>query len=758
MRAERDVRDVAHPREGLVARYGLRLPAVGLDRARWFYWAFACVAAAWCVPAIVGRPTGGPLLQAAGLAGVVVLVLMRTCELRRGRLLPVWNELPQAVALGAAASASGPLTAGVGLFFTTCFFLAVYASTVRTLLSTFASVGLLAACASAVDQAWHQMFFTQGLGIVPATLLTRVLVAALTRQNDVVLASERLLTTVFDNLDDAVTVTSDAHAPALMNRAARELNLALGLPAGPVQWSDHLAVFAADGQTPLPREQLPAVLALTGERIQDRSVVVGMPDGSQRYFSVNAAQVADEQARARAVVTVREVTAARHAQVELAHLATHDVLTGLVNRAELVAAIDRARQTGSAASVLLLDLDGFKRVNDSLGHAFGDEVLQTIAGRLRAAVRPDDVVARLGGDEFAVLAAADNDPGALARRVCEMIGEPVVLSRASVSLSASVGVAPATTGPDADAVLAAADLAMYAAKADGPGQVQQFHADLRHALDQRLDLEAELLHALEQGGFELHYQPYVNLETGQVTGTEALVRWRHPTRGLIPPLAFIPLIEDNRMVVPLGRWILHTACQVGAAWQPADPAQLRTMSVNVSARQLEDRDIVADVTAALAGSGLPAHALTLEITESALVDDAPLILDRLHALKALGVKIALDDFGTGYSSLSRLATFPVDTLKIDRSFVGRVETETGNALVRAILALAGALELDVVAEGVETPGQAAALTALGCRVAQGYLFGRPTLASALTPVITAPVMTTEPDRYHPHQQRPARQP
>ena len=632
------------------------------------------------------------------------------------------------------------MESGIGLFFTSCFFRAVYASTRRTLLATFATVVLLGGCARDSGPDWHGQAVSQSFGIVAATLLTRVLVAALTRQNELVVANERLLTAVFNNLDVAVTVGAGAHAPALMNPAAHALNGALGLPDRPVAWHDHFEVYADDGRTGLPREQMPEALALSGQRARDRSVVLGLWDGSRRYFSVNAAQVADAGAGSRAVVSVQDVTAAREAQDTLAHLATHDPLTGLANRAELAGSIDQALTAtvadGGAASVLLLDLDGFKRVNDTLGHAFGDQVLQTVATRLSSDIGPHGVVARLGGDEFAVLLTGGTDATDLARRVCRTLEEPIVLSRASVVISASVGVAPLSTGQDADAVLAAADLAMYAAKASGPGQVQLFRADMRHALDQRLHLEAELLHALEHHQFELHYQPYVNLETGRVTGSEALVRWRHPTGGLVPPMGFIPLIEDNRMVVPLGRWILHTACRVGAAWQPADPAQLRTMSVNVSARQLEDADIVADVTAALAESGLPAHALTLEITESALVEDSPVIVGRLHALKALGLKIAVVDFGTGYSSLSRLGSFPVDTLKIDRSFVSNVETETGSALVRAILSLADALELDVVAEGVETVGQARALARLGCRTAQGYHFGKP--APQTTPNRTCP--------------------
>lgn len=720
-----------------MSRWGLALPAAGLERARWFYWAFACVVALPCIPAIVLRPGQHVLMQAAGLGGVAVLLTVRTAEFRRGRLLSAWSEVPLAVALGSAASAADPLGAGLGLFFTNCFFRAVYASTRRTLIATLGSVVLLAACAQANGEDWQGSAATQALGIVAATLLTRVLVAALTRQNETVIANERLLAAVFDNLDVAVTVGAGASAPALMNPAAQALNHSLGLPDRPVKLHDHFEVYADDGRTPLPRSQMPETLALTGQRVRDRSVVLGLPDGGRRYFSVNAAQVIDDRAGTRSVVTVQDVTTAREAKDRFAHLATHDPLTDLANRSELASRIDQALTAGPAdgavGSVLLLDLDGFKRVNDTLGHAFGDQVLQAVGARLSAAVRPRDVVARLGGDEFAVLLIGTTDGMRLARRICDAVEEPIALGHATLAVTASIGVASLAGEQDADSVLAAADLAMYAAKASGPGRVHLFRADMRDALDQRLRLEAELLDALEHDQFELHYQPYVNLETGQVTGSEALVRWRHPTRGLVAPMGFIPLVEDNRMVIPLGRWILHTACRVSAAWQPADPAQLRTMSVNVSARQLEDADIVTDVASALAESGLPPHGLTLEITESALVDDSPVILERLHALKALGLKIAVDDFGTGYSSLSRLGSFPVDTLKIDQSFVSTVESETGSALVRAILSLAYALELDVVAEGVETLGQAETLARLGCRTAQGYHFGKPAPISSRQP-------------------------
>jgi len=335
------------------------------------------------------------------------------------------------------------------------------------------------------------------------------------------------------------------------------------------------------------------------------------------------------------------------------------------------------------------------------------------------------VIARLGGDEFAVLVTGGQLAGELADRVCAVVSEPIDVRHSRVSLTTSVGIAHLQPSQSPDDALSAADLAMYAAKAAGPGRVQVFAPAMRAALDQRLALEAELHHALEHGEFELHYQSYVHLETGTVIGAEALVRWRSPTRGLVPPAQFIPVVEDNAMIVGLGRWILFTACHDAAGWQPPDPARVLTVSVNVSGRQLAEPGFVADVARALAESALVPAALTVEITESVFVDQGPELLDTLASLKTLGVRIAVDDFGTGYSSLSRLQTFPVDILKVDQSFVCRIDEPQGHALVAAVLAMAHALLLDVVAEGVETPAHAAALSALGCRVAQGYLYSRP---------------------------------
>ncbi len=498
----------------LLGRCDLAPPAEGLARARWFYLVFAAAVSALCVPAIVLHPGLGTAGTAAGLAGVVALLSVRVHEFRRNGLLPLWAELPQAVALVLAARAAGPLDVGVGLFFTGCFFRAVYASTQRTLLTTVAAVVLLAACASP-DPGWERPFVSQAFGIGSATLLTRLLVATLQRQNHRIVSNEQLLSTVFDTLDVSVMVGPRADAPSTMNRAARTLSAELGLPEPPEPWNTTVDVYGRDGVTALTPEQMPAALALQGERVQDMDLTLGLPDGTRRHFSVNAAPLVAPAAGGGVVVTVQEVSAQRRVQAELARLALHDPLTGLGNRTLLTRAVDGAlaalRDGGAPAALILLDLDGFKRINDSLGHAFGDDVLRAVADRLRACLRPHDVIARLGGDEFAVLIPDARIAGDVAQRICVALGEPLHLTRSRTSLSASLGHVQLDPQETASTVLAAADLAMYAAKAAGRNRVLSFHTGMRSAADVRLHLEADLHRAMDDEEFELHYQPYVNL-------------------------------------------------------------------------------------------------------------------------------------------------------------------------------------------------------------------------------------------------------
>ncbi|HST65965.1 MAG TPA: bifunctional diguanylate cyclase/phosphodiesterase, partial [Mycobacteriales bacterium] len=426
---------------------------------------------------------------------------------------------------------------------------------------------------------------------------------------------------------------------------------------------------------------------------------------------------------------------------EETRMAYSDPLTGLGNRALLAAEVARAQRAargGSRLSLLLLDLDGFKAVNDSLGHEAGDRLLVRLAQRLSATVGPDDVVARLGGDEFAVLVEAAA-PGAglrTARRLLDALGAPVEFAGRTVRVTVSIGVVEQVGGDTGD-VLRDADVAMYAAKSAGKACVRQFEPAMRRAVVAKAELEADLRHALDRGEFSLRFQPVVDLDSRELRGAEALVRWQHPRRGLLAPDAFIPLAVEVGLIGELDRWVMDEACRLVAGWQPLRPGF--TVSVNVTADRFASTDLVGAVAEALAGTGLPPQCLTLELTETALVADAEATISRLGALGALGVQVAIDDFGTGYSSLAYLHRLPASILKIDKSFVEGLGTNAeSTALVRVIMGLAETFGLRTVAEGVETESQRSLLRALGCTTAQGYLFAPPLEPADLEAMLAGP--------------------
>ncbi|HEX6756607.1 MAG TPA: EAL domain-containing protein [Mycobacteriales bacterium] len=421
------------------------------------------------------------------------------------------------------------------------------------------------------------------------------------------------------------------------------------------------------------------------------------------------------------------ITAVENARLDadLARLAYSDALTGLANRALFAERVSAAQHRRGGVSVLLLDLDGFKAVNDSFGHPAGDRLLVRLGEVLTAAVEPDDVVARLGGDEFAVLVAATG-PGAglrTARRVLDALSGPLPFEGRVVRVTASIGVVE-QRGQSTDDLLRDADVAMYAAKSAGKACVREFEPAMRRAVLARAELEADLRHALDRGEFFLQFQPVVDLETRAVRGAEALVRWRHPRRGVLPPSAFLPLAEEIGLIAEIDSWVLEDACRAGAGWQQRRAGL--TVSVNVTADRFASTDLVGAVADALVETGLPPDCLLLELTETALVADAEATISRLSALGALGVQVAIDDFGTGYSSLAYLHRLPASVLKIDKSFVdGLGVNAESTALVRVVLGLADTFGLRTVAEGVETESQRALLRALGCTRGQGYLFAPP---------------------------------
>jgi diguanylate cyclase (GGDEF)-like protein len=421
------------------------------------------------------------------------------------------------------------------------------------------------------------------------------------------------------------------------------------------------------------------------------------------------------------------------------HQALHDALTGLPNRAlftdRLQHALTAARRRGTACGVVMLDLDRFKAVNDSMGHAAGDELLLAVAQRLSGALRAADTAARLGGDEFAVLLedlGSVDEALLVAERVTDALREPIAVHGREVLVTAAAGIAVGSAG--ASELLRQADVAMYRAKARGKGRHVVFEDDMQAEVLERLQLETDLQRAIDEGDIGVHYQPIVALDGSTLAGFEALARWSHPTRGPVPPPQFIPLAEENGSIVTLGRQVLRAACRQMATWIEAFPTGgPHLMTVNLSGRQLEDPGLVRDVADALAESRLPPSSLVLEITETVLMQDTDATIERLGELKALGVRLAVDDFGTGYSSLRYLRRFPIDILKMAKPFVdGLHADEEGRALARAIVDLARSLKLSCVAEGIEEPAQAEVLHDLGCDLGQGYHFARPMTAEALT--------------------------
>ncbi|MFI7545349.1 putative bifunctional diguanylate cyclase/phosphodiesterase [Actinoplanes sp. NPDC049599] len=471
------------------------------------------------------------------------------------------------------------------------------------------------------------------------------------------------------------------------------------------------------------------------------------PDGSWLHLDVIGTNRVDDPALRAAVISLRDIGRRKELEEQLSRQAFTDSLTGLPNRAlfrdRLAQAVER--RAGAAVTVLLIDLDDFKLVNDNLGHSAGDQLLATLAGRLRAEMRPGDTLARLGGDEFAIL-VEDLAPGeaeALAERLLRAGREQVRLDSRDVACSLSIGIAHGDR--PAEQLLRDADLAMYAAKRNGRNAYAVFDPSMSRSVLEEAQQRVDMERGLEQDQFVLLYQPVVDLITQRIAGVEALVRWRHPEDGLLSPYQFIATAEANGLIVPLGRWVLREACAQLARWQRETPAAAGLkMNVNLSARQFQYAGLVADVAAAIADAGIAAGALTLEITESMLMEDVTGAIETLGALRALGVRLAIDDFGTGYSSLNYLKQLPVDIIKIDKTFVDQVDTDADDvALVDAVVGLGQALRLQTVAEGIETDGQWLMLRQIGCDQGQGYLFGRPGDAASVIGLLTREPATAE---------------
>jgi diguanylate cyclase (GGDEF)-like protein len=448
------------------------------------------------------------------------------------------------------------------------------------------------------------------------------------------------------------------------------------------------------------------------------------------------------------VATHEDITEQRRNEARIAHMALHDGLTDLPNRTLLNERLEHALarvKPGEMVAIHLLDLDLFKNVNDTLGHAIGDKLLKAVAERLRALVREADTIARMGGDEFAIVQLAlaqPADAATLATRIIEVIGRPYDVDGHQVTIGTSVGIAvgPAD-GAHADQLTRNADLALYRAKSEGRGTFCFFEPGMDVQMQARRELEHDLRKALTAGEFELHYQPVLNLARNDITGAEALVRWHHPERGMIPPGEFIPLAEEIGLILPLGEWAIREACATAAVW----PGDLR-VAVNLSPAQFRSPGLVQVVISALAASGLAPQRLELEITESTLLDNSETTLAMLFQLREMGVRIAMDDFGTGYSSLSYLQTFPFDKIKIDRSFVKDITHAAGSLnIVRAVAAMAKGLGMQTTAEGVETQEQLEAVKAEGCTEMQGFLLSRALPATEIAKLLHAAEATRKAD-------------
>jgi diguanylate cyclase (GGDEF)-like protein len=441
------------------------------------------------------------------------------------------------------------------------------------------------------------------------------------------------------------------------------------------------------------------------------------------------------------VVLLEDITERRNAEARITHLARYDELTGLPNRVSFRDEIERLlavpREAGQISALLFIDLDQFKQVNDTLGHPCGDQLLCAVAGRLREMLRPEDFVARFGGDEFVVFQqniTSNEEAAGLARRIVERLSERYKIENHLVEIGASVGIAMTSPGrTSADTLLKNADMALYRAKADGRGTFCFFRDEMAQTVEARRILELDLRKALAYEEFELFYQPLVNLKSGRITTCEALLRWNHPVRGTVSPVDIIPVAEDMGLIVDLGRWILRKACMECMTWPEAV-----SVAVNFSPQQFHQRDVLSEVRYALEVSGLPAHRLEIEITESSLLRNTQLTHDVLSQLRAIGVRISLDDFGTGYSSLSYLHNFPLQKVKIDRSFLEGIDADRPLTLLRGVARLSADLGMSVVVEGIETNEQLELISADGTVTeAQGYLFSRPVPAVRVRQLLNA---------------------
>jgi diguanylate cyclase (GGDEF)-like protein/PAS domain S-box-containing protein len=560
---------------------------------------------------------------------------------------------------------------------------------------------------------------------------------------------ERALVTL-NSIGDAVLCTDISGNITYLNLVAESMT---GWPREEAIGKPLPEVFQIiDGATRQPARD-PMEMAVAQNRTVGLTVdcVLIRRDAFESAIEDSAAPIHDRAGRViGAVIVFHDVSAARAMSQQMTHSAQHDVVTNLPNRMllhdRISQSISLARRQHRPLAVLFLDLDRFKYINDSLGHAVGDQLLQSIAKRLLAGVRNSDTISRQGGDEFVILLSEISHPedaATSARKILLSLNAPHSIEGHDLDIAGSIGISiyPGD-GEDAETLIKNADTAMYHAKESGRNNFQFFKPEMNRQAVERQSLEGSLRHAVERGEFLLHYQPKINLFTGQITGAEALIRWQHPDRGLISPAQFVPIAEDCGLILPIGRWVLREACKQAREWQDAG-LPFKRVSVNVSATEFRGKTFLEDVGTTLRETGLEARYLDLELTEGVLMQNAKSTASVLQELKRMGLHLAVDDFGTGYSSLSYLRQFPIDVLKIDQSFVRQISDDPNDsAIVRAIIDMGKNLKKRVIAEGIETQEQLALLQSWHCTEGQGYLFSRPVPAAQFAQLLQTGVSET----------------
>jgi diguanylate cyclase (GGDEF)-like protein/PAS domain S-box-containing protein len=560
---------------------------------------------------------------------------------------------------------------------------------------------------------------------------------------------ERALVTL-NSIGDAVLCTDISGNVIYLNLVAEAMT---GWPREEAIGKPLAEVFQIiDGDTRKPARD-PMEMAVAQNRAVGLTVdcILIRRDAFESAIEDSAAPIHDRAGRViGAVIVFHDVSAARAMSHQMTHSAQHDVVTNLPNRLllndRISQAISLARRQNRPLAVIFLDLDRFKYINDSLGHATGDKLLQSVSKRLLAGVRGSDTVSRQGGDEFVILLSEISHPedaATSAKKIILSLNELHSIDGHDLDIAGSIGISVyPEDGEDAETLIKNADTAMYHAKESGRNNFQFFKPEMNRRAEERQSLEGSMRHALERQEFLLHYQPKVNLFTGQITGAEALIRWRHPERGLVSPAQFVPIAEDCGMILPIGRWVLREACKQARQWQDAG-LPLKRVSVNVSAIEFRAKTFLEEVRATLRESGLAACCLDLELTEGVLMHNAKSTASVLQELKRMGVHLAVDDFGTGYSSLSYLRQFPIDVLKIDQSFVHQISDDPNDsAIVRAIIDMGKNLKQRVIAEGIETQEQLAHLRTWHCEEGQGYLFSRPLPAAQFAQLLQSGVTET----------------